>query len=224
MATTEQAYQKFLLKVDNNFENSIVSSDRGRFVLIFNEAQNKMVENILDRKKDDELLYIQKILTPKEIARKKSTADNADLFPIPTDYFDYSSLYSLATSSCCTHLQKVDLYPIKDDNKTVVLSDEFSRPDFLAREAPFTLASDNFHVYKDSSFQNEKIVLTYYRYPVQIRTLIQDDPESEFDPKFNPEFDDKFLDRIISLAASEFAINASDPKYQIDIQRAIQKI
>ena len=42
----ERAYEKFLLKANENFETSKIAVDRGRFTLLFNEAQNKMLENI----------------------------------------------------------------------------------------------------------------------------------------------------------------------------------
>lgn len=220
--TTEQAYIRFLLKIDNNFENSIVSGDRGRFVAIFNESQNKMLENILDRKKDDESRYIQKVLVSNHKIENPTRVEYADTFLLPENYFDFSSAYSKASTKTCKR-EKISLYEIKDDNKIEVLQDEFNKPSFLAREAPLTISSNSIHVYNDG-FKHDELFLSYYRYPVQIKLISEDDPESAFHPDFSPEFDDKFLDRIISMAASEFAINSSDPKYQVNIQRAIQKI
>ena len=62
MVQTELAYEKFQVKFNDNYETSKVSVDRGRFVLLANEAQNKLIENILDKKSNDEIRYIQKIL------------------------------------------------------------------------------------------------------------------------------------------------------------------
>lgn len=220
--TTEQAYVRFLMKIDNNFENSIVSGDRGRFVIIFNEAQNKMLENILDRKKDDEIRYIQKMLVSNHSIKKDKSVEYADTFKLPENYFDFSSAYSKASTKTCKDA-KINLYEIKDDNKVEILQDEFNKPSFLAREAPLTISSDKIYIYNDG-FTHDNLFLSYYRYPAQIKLLVEDDPESPFDTDVNPEFDDKFMDRVISMAASEFEINASDPKYQVNIQRAIQKI
>lgn len=220
--TAEQAYVKFLVKIDNNFENSKVSGDRGRFVLIFNESQNKMIELILDRKKDDESRYIQKVLVEDKKLNKKRTSNNLDIFEIPKDYFDFSSAYSKATREDCER-KVIELYEIKNDNKTIILTDEFTKPSFLAREAPITISSDEIKLYKDD-FIHEELYLSYHRYPVQISLQDENNPESGFNTDFNPEFDDKFLDRVISMASGEFSINDSDPKYQMDKQRAIQKI
>ncbi len=220
----ERAYEKFQVKVDNNFETSKVAVDRGRFVLLMNESMNKMTENILDRKKDDELRYIQKLLVKdKKVSRDipKTTAD-LDYFPLPQDYFDFSSAFTKATQKSCEH-QKIYLYEIKDDNSTAIMSDEFNKPSFIARESPFISASDNIVVYKED-FVNEELYLSYYRYPVQIRLLDDNNPESEFDPTYEIEFDDKFVDRIISMAVSEARINDGDVSYQINKQQAIQKL
>lgn len=220
--TTEQTYIKFLLKVNDNFENSNVAGDRGRFVVVFNEAQNKMIEYILDNKKNDESRYIQQILVSNHKILKTASVEYADTFSLPKDYFDLSSAYTKASNSTCKD-QKISLYEIKDDNKVEILQDEFNKPSFIAREAPFSLSSNKLHVYKDC-FSNDELFLSYYRYPIQIRTVVEDDPESPFNELFAPEFDDKFLDRIISMAASLFEGNSSDPKYQIDMQRALQKV
>ena len=217
--TTEQTYIKFLLKVNDNFENSNVAGDRGRFVVVFNEAQNKMIEYILDNKKNDESRYIQQILVSNHKILKTASVEYADTFQLPKDYFDLSSAYTKASNDTCKD-QKISLYEIKDDNKVEILQDEFNKPSFIAREAPFSLSSNKLHVYKDC-FSNDELFISYYRYPVQIRTVVEDDPESPFNELFAPEFDDKFLDRIISMAASLFEENSSDPKYQIDMQLSL---
>ena len=220
--TTEQAYIKFLLKVNDNFENSNVAGDRGRFVVVFNEAQNKMIEYILDNKKNDEIRYIQQVLVTNFKIQKKDSVEYADTFELPKNYFDLSSAYTKASNKTCKD-QKINLYEIKDDNRIEILQDEFNKPSFIAREAPFSISSNKLYVYKDC-FSNDELYLTYYRYPVQIKTIVEDDPESPFNEQFAPEFDNKFLDRIISMAASLFEGNSGDAKYQIDMQRALQKV
>lgn len=220
--TSEQAYTKFLIKSDDNFENSKIACDRGRFVLLYNEGQNKMIEIILDKKKDDEIRYIQQILVSDKKIKKSKTLEQIDIFTIPKNYFDFASAYTKASTEDCEE-QIIDTFEIKEDNKNIILSDEFNKPSFLAREAPLNISSNEIRVYKDGFTHNE-IYLSYYRYPEQIKLVDEDNPESEFDSNNNPEFDDKFVDRILSMVSSEFAKNSSDPKYQIDQQRAIQKI
>jgi len=219
---TEQAYIKFQLKVNQNFENSKIAVDRGRFVLLFNEAQNKMVEAILDKKSSDEIRYLQRILVSNHGISNPQNTEVATLFDLPQDYFDFSSAYTKASNEKCED-QTIYLFEIKDDNRLEFLQDEFNEPSFSAREAPMIISSDKVYAFK-KDFKHNKLYMSYYRYPLQIRLLTEDDPESQFDTSIDPEFDDKFLDRIITMASSLFEQNNSNPKYQIDMQRAIQKV
>ncbi len=220
--TTEQAFIKFQIKINETYESSKIGIDRGRFVVLFNEAQNKMVEVILNRKGTDDYTYIQNILVPnKKISRETSTQDS-DIFLMPDDLLNFSSAYSTATKGVCKN-QKISLFDIKDDNKTEILQDEFNKPSFLAREAPLSMADNKFFLYKDG-FTHESLFLTYYRYPKQIQLLDPENPESPFNPNINPEFDDLLLDRILSMASSEFEANTGDPKFQVDRMRATEQL
>jgi hypothetical protein len=222
MTTTEQAFIKFQIKINETYESSKIGIDRGRFVILFNEAQNKMVEVILNRKGTDDYTYIQNILVPnKKISRETSTQDS-DVFPMPDDLLNFSSAYSTATMGVCKN-QKINLFDIKDDNKTEILQDEFNKPSFLAREAPLSMAGNKLFLYKDG-FTHESLFLTYYKYPTQIALLDPENPESPFDPNINPEFDDLLLDRILSMASSEFEANTGDPKFQVDRMRATEQL
>ena len=222
MTTTEQAFIKFQIKVNETYESSKIGVDRGRFVILFNEAQNKMVEFILNRKGTDDYTYIQNILVPnKEIDRHTSTIDS-DIFLMPDNLLNFSSAYSLATKGLCKDV-KINLFDIKDDNKTEVLQDEFNSPSFLAREAPLSMGDNKIFLYK-KDFTHNKLFLSYYRYPVQISLLDPDNPESQFDPSTNPEFDDLLLDRILSMASSEFEANTEGAKFQVDRLRATEQL
>jgi hypothetical protein len=141
---------------------------------------------------------------------------------MPDDILNFSSAYSTATKGVCEN-KKINLFDIKDDNKTEILQDEFNKPSFIAREAPLSMADNKIFLYKDG-FTHEILFLTYYRYPKQIRLLDPENPESQFDPSVNPDFDDLLLDRILSMASSEFEINTGDSKFQIDRMRATEQL
>ena len=222
MTTTEQAFIKFQIKINETYESSKIGIDRGRFVILYNEAQNKMVEFILNRKNTDDYTYIQNILVPNKKLPRLTTTNDADVFEMPEDLLNFSSAYSTATMGNCKDV-KINLFDIKDDNKTEILQDEFNGPSFLAREAPMSMANNKFYLYKDS-FTHENLFLSYYRHPKQIQLLDPDNPESQFDPNINPEFDDLLLDRILSMAASEFEINTEGQKFQIDRMRATEQL
>lgn len=218
---TEKIYQKFLVKYNDNYETSKIAVDRGRFVIIFNESEDKMIQLILDSKRNDELRYIQKILVKDFKINRTSHTDTTDNFLLPENYFDFSSAYTLANKENCEN-KKINLFEIKDDNITEIISDEFNKPSFLAREAPFTFANNNLVVFKEN-FKNNQLFLSYYRYPTKIKLLNEEDPESLFDESFQCEFDEKFIDRILSMATSEMKINDNDQTFQINKLNAIQK-
>ena len=222
MTTTEQAFIKFQIKINETYESSKIGIDRGRFVILYNEDQNKIVEFILNRKNTDDYTYIQNILVPDKKLTRLTTTNDADVFEMPEDLLNFSSAYSTATKGNCKNV-KINLFDIKDDNKTEVLQDEFNSPSFLAREAPMSMANNKLYLYKDD-FIHENLFLSYYRYPKQIQLLDPDNPESNFDPSINPEFDDLLLDRILSMAASEFEANSENPKFQVDRLRATEQL
>lgn len=216
------AYDKFSIKLNENFETSKIAVDRGRFVIIFNEATNKKIESILDNKQTDEYRYIQKLLVKNHEIGSPIKKQDLDLFALPKNYFDFSSAYSLATKGKCEN-KKISLFELKDDNSIEVLDDPFQKPSFIARESLFTFTEDFIAVYKED-FQNNKLILSYYRYPTQIRLLDPEDPESQFDENYPIEFDDKFTDRIITEAVAEALLNSSNPEFQIRKQQSINKL
>lgn len=217
----EQAYEKFLIKVDDNFETSKIAVDRGRFVIAFNEQQNRYFEGVLDRGKDDEIRYIQKLLIKDYKIANPVKKETADHFKLPDNYFEFSSAYSKASTKNCS-FQKIQLFEIKDANNQEILNDEFNKPSFIAREAPFNFSSDSLIIYKDN-FTNEELYLSYYRYPNQISLIDPDNPESQFNEDNKIDFDDKIVDRIINLTVSEIKINSNDQSFQINKQQSISK-
>lgn len=220
--TTQTAFDKFQIKVNKNFETGSIAIDRGRFVILFNESQNKLIEYILDKKNEDDIRYIQKVLVSDFPILSSESKTEYQNFNLPEDFFDFSNVNCYSSSGKCQS-KKMFLYEVKDDDKNEFLQDEFNKPSFEARESLFNINSDNLKVYIQD-FTIDKILLSYYRYPVQIRLLDEEDPESDFDNTINPEFDDKFVDRIISIASGESELNMGSQKTQADKARAINKI
>src|SRR5690606_31582697 len=186
----EQAYQKYIVKTEKNSTNDNITTDKGRFVLLFNESQNKLIEFFLDRKSEDDIRYIQKIHVPSKSITPKKKQESKYLFELPSNYFDLTNVYAYASSECCSN-EKITLFPVKNENENEILADQFNKPSFLYRESPYTISSNNINVYVDD-FKIDNIVLSYYRYPTQISLIDNNDPEGDFDESKKIEFDDKF--------------------------------
>lgn len=219
---TDTAYQKFIIKINKNATTDSISCDKGKFTVIINESQNKFMEFILDKKFEDDIRYIQHLLVEDKPISSSISKKDFQSFPLPSDYFEITNAHGEAEKGDCKK-QKIDLFEIKSDDKSAVLRDEYNRPSFKYREAPYTLSSDKLQVYRED-FTVGSVFLSYYKQPKQIRLLSPDDPESPFDPTTYLDWDDKASDRIISLAASEFELNNGSDKYQANKMNAAQKI
>jgi len=217
----EEAYINYLSKVEENSTNDNISTDKQRFVLLFNENQNKFIEGLLDRRGDDDIRYIQKFLVPDSNLTFKNKKENRYNFNLPEDYLDLSSCFAMGSKGTCTN-QRIDLYEIKSENLVQVLQDSFQKPSFEWRESPYLVNSDLVAVFVDE-FKIDKVLLSYYRYPQYIRLVSPDDPESQFDETFKIEWDDKATNRIISACAGEFDINEMSPRWQLQKQRVTNK-
>lgn len=219
---TQKVYEKTLIKLDGVGTNNI-ALDKSRFVLTANEAQNKIIEHFLSNKTDENLRYIQQILVDKKIQSSGVENNLYSKVLLPEDYFDFSSVIGYGTKGMCNNKQ-INLYEIKDPNKDEILIDEFNKPSFLYREAPFVVSQDMLKIYTMEEFVLDNVILNYYRYPIQIRQVDPDDPESAFDDTVEIEFDDKLVDRIISEIVSEIQLNNKESVFQQNKIRAQQKL
>jgi hypothetical protein len=219
--TTEQIYEQFIIKINKNAQTDFVHCDRGRFVVLYNEAQIKYEESILQKKNEDEIRYAEKFVVPNLNLSEKTSEDNYSLFELPENYFDFISLKAKASTSYCQSAT-INLRETKLENIDILLEDEFNKPSFDYREAPFKIGNGNIITYKDN-FTYDSVILTYYRYPQEIQLINPEDPESQFDESKQSEWDKKSNNRIIDLAASRFFLNNDDAKYQPTKIEAIQK-
>lgn len=220
----EQAYLKFLEKVNKNFTNDNIEVDRGRFIMIFNEAQNKIVEWILEKRNEDEIRYIQKLLIYDKKLELNNKILNHENFSLPKDFFSFSNVQVYADSGSCKS-DKLYAFEIKQENIEELLQDEFNKPSFEYRETFYSIGSDSINIYTLNEFTIGKVFLTYYRYPIQvdIEGYLKDD--GKYSINVNPEFDDKLVDRILTNCAKEFSVNNDNlDKYQVEKDRIYSKI
>lgn len=214
MATTvEQAYEKYKQKVEKNATNDGVSTDRGRFVNIYNESQNKFLEFNLQNRGADDVRYVEKFLILDKDIPCSSTLKDHQNFPLPENYFDLADVRGIASKGKCNQIP-LYMFEIRTENKSEVLQDEDNKPSFFWREAPYTINQNTVSVYNDNDFKVDHILLDYYRYPNQIAQVDENDPESKFED-LELEWDDKSLDRIISMCAQEFDLNENNPRFQL---------
>lgn len=208
-----EAYEKYIVKSEKNSTNDGLSTDKGRFVILFNEYQNRFVEYTYEKKNEDDIRYIQKLLVEPQPLQYKTKNKNYYSFELPEDYFDFSNVYSKASKGNCVN-KSMDLFEIKDSSRNLILSDEFTSPSFEYRESPFIISNDEIKVFV-TDFQVDSVILSYYRYPKQIKLSNPNNPESPLDDSYDLDFDDKVIDRIISASVGGFDINNNSERWQL---------
>lgn len=217
-----EVYLKFLEKVNKNFTNDNISVDKTRFVFIFNESQNKFVEWILEKRNEDDIRDIQKLLVyDKDLSFKDKTINQYN-FDLPSNFFSFSNLQVFANKGNCKN-KRLEVFEVKTENKFTLLEDENNKPSFSARETFYTLGSDCVNIFYED-FEIHKAFLTYYRYPkkIDIEGYIRLDNTASI--SIDAEFDEKIVDRIISIAAKEFNRNSENfQKIQFDKDNIISK-
>lgn len=211
---TSEAYDRYIINAEKNSTTDGLSTDKQRFIELYNQAQIRVLEYFYDKKADDDIRYIAPLLVTDlkldDFLKKRDFYS----FRLPSDYFDLSSAYAIGSKGSCTS-KRIDLIrEIDDFNRPYFLADEFTSPSFEYRETIFNIGGNNINVfYKD--FDVDKVYLTYYRYPKPLRLQNPDNPESDFDDSFELDFDDRVINRIISATVSNFDYNTSNERWQI---------
>ena len=218
--TIEQIRDRYIIKAEKNATNDSITTDNLRFCLLFNESQKKFLTLQLQNRKVDDIRYIQNFLVlDKSIPYTSKNQDKTN-FKLPDDYFDLAEARAKAKKDNCSDL--ITLFEVRTENLNEILQDEFNKPSFEWREAPYTVNSNQISVYNDWDFSVTELLLNYYRYPNQIQLLNEEDAESPFNNAIPIEWDEKCIDDIVTLMVFNNDINENNPRFQLQTMR-IQK-
>ena len=215
----EESYQKYLILAESNGTTDKLSTNKGRFAVKYNIAQNKVIEWLIESNSTDENRYLQTLKQPYEQLSQSNEKIDYTSFKIPESYFDFIDLKVFGSKGKCKD-QLFRSREVKGSNVSNLLVEDLSKPSFKFRETFFTLAKNEVQVFK-SDFEVSS-QMSYYRYPVQVELERPDNPESQF--KNNQlDFDDKLINRIIFMTVALHELSSDDPKYQAFKQETIQK-
>ncbi len=216
--TIQEAYTQFLLLVNRNATNNKVNVDRFRFIKMFNYVQNRYVEWVLDKRNEDSIRDIQKLLVVELPLLPSASTQTVTSFRLPDNYFNFTNISALADSDCCKN-ERLLVYEVKSEDTEEKYNDKYSEPSFEWRETYGYTSSNTFIVYK-KDFELTKIFLTYYRYPIQVDIEGYEDEFGNVSSNVDPEFDDKVVGRILLAMAKEFsAINGDTTDFQLTKER-----
>ena len=219
--TIERAYVEFLMLVNRNATNNKTNVDKARFVILFCNSQIKYLEKVLEKRNEDEIRHVQKLLVrdlPVVFVPSKS-GDNYSAFALPENYFDFSNIVAIAKNDYCSG-RKMTLIEAKSEDTEERWKDSNSNPSFEFAESYYHFSEDTVLLFKDG-FEYEEVALTYYRYPVPVEIEgYKKEDGSVSTINVDPELDNKVVRKILIDMEKEFSAINSDPQgYQMSKDR-----
>jgi hypothetical protein len=215
--TIEQAYLQYLQLINRNATNNNTNVSKDRFVLTFNNVQNRYVEWVLEKRNEDDIRDIQVLLQKDVPLSLLGSEEKFQSYQLPNNYFDFANIRAKAKSDCCP-ADNIHLFEVKSEDVESLFVDTNNEPSFDWRESFYHFANNAVILYR-KNFEYDKVYLTYYRYPQQVDIqgyFVGTTPSTNIDP----EFDDKVVNRIILGMSKEFAAITSDTaSYQMDKDR-----
>ncbi len=219
----EEIYLKFLQKVNRNLRNDNISVDRGRFVFLINEAMLRRCEYLLDKKNEDDIRMLQRLVTYEHELKDVKKSGGVQSYKLPVDFMDFINTRVSASNSKCSK-QPLQVWEAKLEDVDELMYDDFNKPSFDYRETFYTIGDDNINYYV-TDFSIDKVFISYYRYPrkVDISGYIKSD--GSMSVSIDPEMDDIFMERVIDSAAATFAANSENyQKFQTEFGRTMNKL
>lgn len=213
MTSPQEIYQRYIIKAEKNALNDNLSTDKGRFVELYNELAPRTVKWYLNNRDKDDLIDIQVLLVDDlKISSSTTHLDHQD-FKIPEDFLSWSFCKATASKGKCKR-KDISLYELKDENRNL-LTNSFFSPSFEYRETAYNYSDNKIKVYTEEGMKIDNIYLSYYKYPQKIQLQNPDNPESDF-VNTTIELQDEVVNRIISAMVGDFKINNSDPNFQVE--------
>lgn len=213
-----KAYLLFEELVNRSATNNNTSVDIPRFVSLFNWSQIKYVEWLLEKRNEDDVRDISKLLIPQKELKLEVSKSTYSAFTLPKNYFNFANLFIEAKKQKCTASDFL-LFEARPDDVHELLADSNNDPSFEYRETFYHFIENSVMIYK-KDFEISKSFMTYYRYPqpVDMEGYIRDDQTQSLN--IDPEFDDKVVQKILSIMVKEFsAINNDQTSYAISKDR-----
>jgi len=205
----QEAYLRFLTKVNRNLSSNNITASKDRFVFLYNEEQIRFLDYCLDQRNDDGLSDAEEFLVvDNNVQPTTSIGDITPLDMSNIDWYEISSGYVYVKNKECKHIQ-LSLFEIKNFDQEEIVRDANNAPSLKYREAPYYVGNNNLNVYT-KDFDIERGVITYYRFPkdIDIDGYVRIDGTAS--TNIDPEGTDWWVNQVISMCAESFFRNYSD--------------
>lgn len=215
--TIQEAYLRSLQKNEQNLANGGIKLDPGRFVLLFNEAQDRLIRYYLNRKDDETIRSIQTLLVYWKSLNKVNHIDDPEStsFSLPDDYLWFSNIKGSFYYNGC-EVGDFVMWEAKNENVHELLGDDNNRPSFDYRETFYTIGDGKVVVYEDG-FRTDEVRMTYYRNPVRVDLAGYINAAGERSTDIDPELPDSLVEEILDMVAKQFNLNENElSRYSMD--------
>lgn len=215
--TIQEAYLRSLQKNEQNLANGGIKLDPGRFVLLFNEAQDRLIRYYLNRKDDETIRSIQTLLVYWKSLNKVNDIDDPEStsFSLPDDYLWFSNIKGSFYYNGC-EVGDFVMWEAKNENVHELLGDDNNRPSFDYRETFYTIGDGKVVVYEDG-FRTDEVRMTYYRNPVRVDLAGYINAAGERSTDIDPELPDPLVEEILDMVAKQFNLNENElSRYRMD--------
>jgi len=205
----QEAYLRFLTKVNKNLSSNNIAASKDRFVFLYNEEQIRFLDYSLDQRNDSSLSDAEEFLVIDNNVQPLPAIDN--IVPLDVnadDWFEISSAFAYVDTKDCKGI-RVSLFEIKNFDQEQIVRDANNAPSIRYREAPYYIGNNNLNVYT-KDFTIDRGVITYYRFPkpVDISGYVKIDGTASTD--IDPEGTDWWVNKVISMCAESFFRNYGD--------------
>ena len=222
--TIEKAYLSFVNIVNRNLTNNNVNVDKPRFVLLFNDIQNRYLEWLLEKRNEDSIRYATPLLTVDKKLTLELEESDKDFYNLPEDYFDLANLSIKATKGKCKNVS-LHCFEVKSEDTQELLNDKFNEPSFDYRETFYMTSSNSTVTVFKKDFSINNVYATYYRYPKKVDIEGYINETNTQSQSIDPEWDDKVTGRILVAMSKEFAaINSDGGQYELGTDRLFKSI
>ena len=204
----QEAYLRFLTKVNRNLSSNNIVASKDRFVLLYNEEQIRHLDYCLDFRNDVGLTDAEEFLVTDSNVQPQAAIDNIVPLNLADDWYEVSSAYAYVKTDECDNI-RLSLFEIKNFDQEQLAIDANNAPSIRYREAPYYIGDNNLNVYT-KDFTIERGIVTYYRFPrpIDIEGYIKlDDTAST---NIDPEGTDWWVNKVISMCAESFFRNYGD--------------
>lgn len=205
--TIQDVYIDFITRIERNMTNDNLDIDQERFVIIFNNAQNRHLNWVLSNNLGTNTRHIRDFVVSAEPISLITNEEQYNSYQLPSDYVQGIYTTCKATNKGCTTTE-MTLHKVIPENANSLYTDFNNEPNLEWEESFYTIQKDLKIYHK--GFTTSDVKLDYYRLPkkVEMEGYTREDGSLTID--IDPEWRDIELDTILKICTKMYHFNIND--------------